>query len=73
MNDIDNQPDLRYGLEAIAEYVGLTVPQAKHQIGQNGWPTFKQGRMVCARRSTLSSYFAALEAKAMEVRHGLGR
>lgn len=56
--------DFLYGLEAIADYVGLTVPQVKHQINQCDWPTFKQGRIVCARRSTLAKHFAALEAKA---------
>lgn len=55
--------ELLYGLEGIAEFAGLTVPQVKHQIKQNGWPTFKQGRIVCARRSALLEYFAKMEAQ----------
>lgn len=59
-----NGADLLYGLDAIAGFVGLTVPQVKHQIAVSGWPTFKQGRTVCARRSTLAKHFAAQEAAA---------
>ena len=58
------ETDLLYGLEAIAEHVGLTIPQVKHQIDKSAWPTFKQGRIVCARRSTLAKHFEAQEAKA---------
>lgn len=54
--------DLLYGLAAIAEHLGLTVAQVKWQIAKCGWPVFKQGAKVCARRSTLAKYFAALEA-----------
>lgn len=57
-------PDLLYGLDAIATHVGLTVPQVKWQIAKSGWPTFKQGAIVCARRSTLAKHFAAQEAAA---------
>lgn len=56
--------DLLYGLEAIAEHVQLTVPQVKWQIAISGWPTFKQGRIVCARRSALAKHFATQEAAA---------
>ncbi len=55
-------PDLLYGLDAIAAHVGLTVPQVKWQIARSAWPTFKQGAIVCARRSTLAKHFAAQEA-----------
>ncbi|MCP3732030.1 hypothetical protein M9978_16515 [Sphingomonas sp. MG17] len=65
MSDAQNVgADLLYGLEAIADFVGLTIPQTKHQIAISGWPTFKQGRIVCARRSTLAKHFAAQEAAA---------
>jgi len=65
MSDTGNSgADLLYGLEAIAEFVGLTVPQVKHQIAISGWPTFKQGRTVCARRSTLAKHFDAQERAA---------
>jgi hypothetical protein len=65
MDDTSNNgADLLYGLDAIAEFVGLTVPQVKHQINVSGWPTFKQGRIVCTRRSTLAKHFAAQEEAA---------
>ncbi len=57
-----HQADLLYGLDAIADHVGLTVPQVKWQIAISHWPTFKQGRIVCARRSALAKHFAAQEA-----------
>lgn len=66
MSDAQQRPesDLLYGLEAIADHLQLTVPQVKWQIKVSGWPTFKQGAIVCARRSTLAKHFAAQEAAA---------
>lgn len=61
MNDT---PDLLTGIAAIAAHLGLTERQAMHQHERGMIPTFKQGRIVCARRSTLAKHFAALEAKA---------
>ena len=58
------QPDLLYGHKAIADHLGLTVPQVKWQITRSGWPVFKQGAIVCARRSTLAKHFAAQEREA---------
>lgn len=69
MDDAQNRtrPDLLYGLDAIAEHVGLTVPQVKWQIAKSGWPTFKQGAIVCALRSKLAQHFeAAQEAAAAQ-------
>ena len=66
-NDMsEEKPDLLYGLAAIAEYAGLTIPQVKWQIERSGWPTFKQGAIVCARRSTLAKHFEAQERAARE-------
>lgn len=60
-------PDLLYGLEAIGAHVGLTARQVEHLVGKGEIPTFKMGRTVCARRSTLASHFAAQEAAAREI------
>ena len=60
--------DLLYGLEAIGKHVGLTARQAESLIGKGELPTFKMGRTVCARRSTLAKHFAAQEAAAARKR-----
>jgi hypothetical protein len=57
-------PDLLYGLEAIGGHVGLTARQVEHLVSKGEIPTFKMGRTVCARRSTLAAHFAAAEAAA---------
>lgn len=62
-----DQPDLLFGTDAIAKHLGLTVRQVKHlHESGDGFPTFKQGRTVCARRSALASYFAQQEKRAGE-------
>lgn len=63
MTDVskEDRPDLLYGLEAIAEELGLTVPQTKHQIAKGELPSFKMGHIVCARRSALARHFAEQE------------
>lgn len=62
--DNSEKPDLLYGLEAIGEHIGLTARQAEHLVSRGDLPTFKMGRVVCARRSTLAKHFAAQEAAA---------
>lgn len=59
-----DNPDLLYGLAAIGEHLGLTARQVESQIAKGELPTFKMGRTVCARRSTLAKHFAAQEAAA---------
>lgn len=61
MNDT---PDLLTGLAEIAAHLGWTHRQVLHQHEKGMIPTFKQGRLVCARRSTLAKHFASLEAQA---------
>jgi len=56
--------DLLYGIEAIADHLQLTKRQTLHLHEKGGLPTFKMGRTVCARRSTLAKHFAAQEAAA---------
>jgi hypothetical protein len=56
--------DLLYGCEAIAEHLGLGIQQVKHRIRKRDIPTFRIGRNVCARRSTLLGWLARIEAEA---------
>ena len=45
-------PDLLYGVPAIAGALGLSIRQARHLSDRSAIPTFKVLKMVCARRST---------------------
>ena len=54
--------DVLYGTDAIAKHLGWTVRQVKHRHEAGQLPTFKMGRTVCAKRSTLAAHFAAQEA-----------
>lgn len=69
-----NEPDLLHGYAAIAAHLGLTARQAE-QMAANGLPTFKVGRTVCARRSTLAQHFAEQERQIArdEADRALGR
>lgn len=64
---MSDAPDLLTGIAAIADHLGWTKRQALHQHETGLIPTFKQGRIVCARRSTLAKHFAEQEKAA---RHG---
>lgn len=55
------ESDLLYGLEAIGKELGLGARQVQHLHDKGDLPTFKMGRTVCARRSTLAAHFAAQE------------
>ena len=54
--------DLLYGLEAIGEHLSLGSRQVQYLHDKGELPTFKMGRSVCARRSTLARHFAEQEA-----------
>lgn len=58
------ETDLLYGLEAIGKAIGLGSRQVQYLHDKGELPTFKMGRAVCARRSTLAKHFAAQEAAA---------
>ena len=40
--------DTIYGIEAIADHVGMTARQAKYSADTGQLPSFKMGRTVCA-------------------------
>ncbi|MFB0493621.1 hypothetical protein ABIE45_006277 [Methylobacterium sp. OAE515] len=60
--------DLLYGMPAIAGHLGLKVPQARHLADKRTIPTFKVGKLTCARRSTLNAWLAEREAAARAAR-----
>jgi len=66
MSDASNveQMDVLNGFAEIAAALNITVRQAKHRARIGAIPIFRQGRIVCARRSTLAKHFAAQEAAA---------
>ena len=56
--------DVLNGYEEIAAFYRITVRQAKHRAAIGAIPTYKQGRIVCARRSSCLSAIARAEAAA---------
>lgn len=56
--------DLLYGVPAIASFLGIGQQAARHLARLRRITTFRMGRRLCARKSTLRSDFAALEEQA---------
>lgn len=56
--------DLLHGVAAIADYLNMRRRVAQHRIDKGEVPTFRLGKNVCARRSTLNAWLAECEAKA---------
>lgn len=54
--------DLLYGVPAIAAFLELREKQVRNRIEQGAIPSFKLGRTVCARRTTLRAWIAEQEA-----------
>lgn len=56
--------DLLYGMPRIAAFLRMKPAQARHLSDKGSLPTFRIGRRVCARRSTLRQWLADQEAAA---------
>ena len=56
--------DLLFGVPKIADFLGVTERQARHQCESGRLPTFKMGQIICSRRSTLWRWLAEQEAAA---------
>lgn len=56
--------DILNGYEEIGNFLHISSRQAKHRADIGAIPTFKQGRIVCARKSSILASFAEQEAKA---------
>lgn len=54
--------DLLYGVPAIAKHLNLGDQQVYHLAAINRLPTFKIGRRICARKSSLDAWLAKMEA-----------
>lgn len=64
--DDENNTDLLVGLDQIGKHLGMTFNQAKHRAASGDIPTFKIGKTVCARKSTLKAHFDKLEGNGNE-------
>jgi excisionase family DNA binding protein len=54
--------DLLYGTIKIAEFLGIPRRAVEHLVETKRIPYFKMGKVVCARRSTLTEQMERLEA-----------
>jgi excisionase family DNA binding protein len=54
--------DLLYGMQAIADFLGVKRSVAYHLAAAHRIPTFKVGRTVCARRSRILAALDALDS-----------
>ncbi len=61
----NDQADIIWRLKAIAKFLGLSERSTQHRIDKGEIPTFKMGGTICARRSTLNTWIAEQEAKAL--------
>ena len=66
MTDTENTgPDLLYGVQAIADHLGVKRRVAYHLIETDRLPHFGMGKTVCSKRSTISAALEQLEAAGM--------
>jgi hypothetical protein len=56
-------PDLLYGVQAIANYLGLKPRAVYHLTATDRLPHFKVGKTLCSRRSRLLAALEDLEAR----------
>ena len=57
----DLSSDMLWGAKEIARFIGCTEKVIWNMHHRRELPTFSQGRRVCARRSTLRSFFEERE------------
>ncbi len=56
---------LLHGMQAIADFLGVSRRVAYHMAGAKQIPTFKMGATVCADRALLAGYMQARAAAAL--------
>lgn len=56
--------DALIGIDAIAKYMGMSHKQAAAHIWRGHLPTFRVGKIVCMRRSTLAEWIRRQETQA---------
>lgn len=57
----DQKSDLLYGVKAIADFLGLREKQCRNRIDREIIPSFRVGRSVCARKSSLQKWIDEME------------
>lgn len=62
MTDIAPEQDLLFGRRAIADYLGVSLQNARSLCGRPGFPAWREGKMLCARRSSISRWMASRES-----------
>ncbi len=60
-DETEGKGDLLYGAAAIGEYLGISERQARHRVDTGEIPTFRIGKTICSRRSTLDAWLAEQE------------
>ena len=56
--------ELLYGVRSIAEYLGVTERRALYLAEKRAFPFWKEGRTICARRSTIKAWLDERERAA---------
>ncbi len=59
---------LLYGARAIADYLGISERRALYLAEKGSLPFWKDGRTICARRSTVAAWLDERERAAMRDR-----
>jgi excisionase family DNA binding protein len=57
--------DLLYGVPRIAAFLGVTERTAYHLIDTKRLPHFRMGKILCARKSTLTKAMSELEQQSV--------
>ena len=61
---VSTASDLLRGLPAIARHLGWTAGSTRYRVEAGHLPTFRVGRTICARRSSLAQWLAQAEGRA---------
>ena len=66
--DTETRPtaDLLYGVPAISQFLGISTHAAYDLAAQKRIPTFKVGKIICARRARILEAFEQLEQTASD-------
>ncbi len=70
MNEPDQ--DMLYGVPAIAQTFGWRLNHVYHLKAKHGLPTFKIGRVVCAKRSAIRAWIEGIAEREAAKQRGDG-
>jgi hypothetical protein len=57
------QPEVLHGARAIADFLGVSEKAVYHMAERKRIPTFKLGKTLCARRSSILAAMDKLEQR----------